>query len=131
MKVIPKLNLNQNPQNCEEGSLVFAKNMKLDSDGSLTTDFGSEDLQNCTSDDVNFVGHIVGLDNKIYLFSHKYNDNIYEYDEITKKAKRLTTGWSYSGGEIDGCVSTNISGEKILSIAECDPTGAKIFHLNI
>lgn len=134
MKVIPKLNLNQNPQNCEEGSLVFAKNMKLDSDGSLTTDFGSEDLQNCTSDDVNFVGHIVGLDNKIYLFSHKYNDNIYEYDEITKKAKRLTTGWHYSGGEIDGCVSTNISGEKILSIAECDPTGAKnipLKHINL
>ena len=134
MKVIPKLNLNQNPQNCEEGSLVFAKNMKLDSDGSLTTDFGSEDLQNCTSDDVNFVGHIVGLDNKIYLFSHKYNDNIYEYDEITKKAKRLTTGWNYSGGEIDGCVSTNISGEKILSIAECDPTGAKnipLKHINL
>ena len=134
MKVIPKLNLNQNPQNCEEGSLVFAKNMKLDSDGSLTTDFGSEDLQNCTSDDVNFVGHIVGLDNKIYLFSHKYDDNIYEYDEITKKAKRLTTGWNYSGGEIDGCVSTNISGEKILSIAECDPTGAKnipLKHINL
>ena len=97
MKVIPKLNLNQNPQNCEEGSLVFAKNMKLDSDGSLTTDFGSEDLQNCTSDDVNFVGHVVGLDNKIYLFSHKYNDNIYEYDEITKKAKnkvRNEYNWS-------------------------------------
>lgn len=141
MRVIPKLNLNQNPQNCEEGSLVFAKNMKLDSDGSLTTDFGSEDLQSCTNDNVKFVGHIVGLDNKIYLFSHRYDENeektyddIYEYDEVTKKAKRLTTGWTYSGGEIDGCVSTNISGEKILSIAEYNITGTKnipLKHINL
>ena len=141
MKVIPKLNLNQNPQNCEEGSLIFAKNMKLDSDGSLTSDFGSEDLNNCTTDDVNFVGHIVGLDNKIYLFSHIYDDTnnknydyIYEYDEKTKKATKLTTGWTYSGGVIDGCVSTNISGEKILSIAEYDTTGTKnipLKHINL
>ena len=140
MKVIPKLNLNQNPQNCEEGSLVFAKNMKLDSDDSLTTDFGVENLSNCTTDDVNFVGHIIGLDNKIYLFSHISNSNnenydyIYEYDEITKKATKINCGWTYSGGEIDGCVSTNISGEKILSIAEYDTTGTKnipLKHINL
>lgn len=139
MKVIPKLNLNQNPQNCEEGSLVFAKNMKLDSDDSLTTDFGAEDLSDCTSDEINIIGHIIGLDNKIYLFSHVDNfgditDAIYEYDESTKKATKINCGWKYSGGVIDGCVSTNISGEKILSIAEYNSTGNKnipLKHINL
>ena len=137
MKVIPKLNLNQNPQNCEEGSLVFAKNMKLDSDDSLTTDFGSENLNNCTSDEINIIGHIIGLDNKIYLFSHvddfgDITDAIYEYDETTKKATKINCGWKYSGGEIDGCVSTNISGEKILSIAEYNSTkNIPLKHINL
>lgn len=114
MKVIHKLNLNQNPQNCEEGSLVFAKNMKLDSDDSITSDFGYTDIE--TLKDVTIVGHIVGLDNKIYFFTN--NNRIYEYDETTKAVTRITAGWKYSGGEIDGCVSTNISGEKILTVAE-------------
>lgn len=134
MKVIPKLNLNQNPQNCEEGSIMFAKNIKLDHDGSFTSDFGYEDLSGCTSDTVNFVGHIVGLDNKIYLFSHTdTKDSIYEYDEITKTAIKLETSWTYSEGEIDGCVSTNVSGEKILTIAEYkdDDIDIPLKHINL
>ena len=134
MKVIPKLNLNQNPQNCEEGSIMFAKNIKLDHDGSFTSDFGYEDLSKCTSDTVNFVGHIVGLDNKIYLFSHTdIEDSIYEYDEITKTAIKLETSWTYNEGEIDGCVSTNVSGEKILTIAEYkdDNIDIPLKHINL
>lgn len=138
MKVIPKLNLNQNPQNCEEGSIMFAKNIKLDHDGSFTSDFGYEDLSGCTSDTINFVGHIVGLDNKIYLFSHigtypNTEDAIYEYDEITKTAIKLKTGWKYNDGEIDGCVSTNVSGEKILTIAEYkdDNIDIPLKHINL
>ena len=117
MRVIPKLNLNQNPQNCEEGSLMFAKNMKLDSDGSLVSDFGYENL--FAISDKTIVGHIVGLDNIIYIFTHTNNiSEIYAYNEKTEIATKIQCGWQYSGGEIDGTVTTNISGEKILSIAE-------------
>ena len=39
MRIIPKLNLNQNPQNCEEGSLIFAKNIRIDIDGTIHKDY--------------------------------------------------------------------------------------------
>lgn len=117
MRVIPKLNLNQNPQNCDEGSLMFAKNMKLDSDGSLVSDFGYKNISALSNKQI--VGHIVGLDNIIYIFTHTdSNSEIYEYNEKTETATKIQCGWKYSGGEIDGTVTTNISGEKILSIAE-------------
>ena len=133
MRVIPKLNLNQNPQNCEEGSLMFAKNMKLDSDGSLVSDFGYENIFALQNKQI--VGHIVGLDNIIYIFTHtNENSEIYEYNEKTKTAKKVQCGWKYSGGEIDGTVTTNISGEKILSIAEyvdSKNTLIPIKHINL
>ena len=113
MRVTPKLNLNQNPQNCEEGSLMFAKNMKLDSDGSLVSDFGYENIFALQNKQI--VGHIVGLDNIIYIFTHtNENSEIYEYNEKTK--------------------TTNISGEKILSIAEyidSKDTLIPIKHINL
>lgn len=133
MRVIPRLNLNQNPQNCEEGSLMFAKNMKLDSDGSLVSDFGYKDISALS--DKQIVGHIVGLDNIIYIFTHTDNNSeIYEYNEKAETATKIQCGWKYSGGEIDGTVTTNISGEKILSIAEyvnSKTTLIPIKHINL
>lgn len=133
MRVIPKLNLNQNPQNCEEGSLMFAKNMKLDSDGSLVSDFGYKNIFALQAKQI--VGHIVGLDNIIYIFTYTAGKSeIYEYNEKTETAKKVQCGWKYSGGEIDGTVTTNISGEKILSIAEyidSKDTLIPIKHINL
>ena len=133
MRVIPKLNLNQNPQNCEEGSLMFAKNMKLDSDGSLVSDFGYKNIFALQGKQI--VGHIIGLDNIIYIFTHtNKKSEIYEYNEKTETAEKVECGWKYSGGEIDGTVTTNISGEKILSIAEYtdnEDTLIPIKHINL
>ena len=133
MRVIPRLNLNQNPQNCEEGSLMFAKNMRLDSDGSLVSDFGYNNISALS--DKQIVGHIVGLDNIIYIFTHTDNNSeIYEYNERTETATKIQCGWKYSGGEIDGTVTTNISGEKILSIAEYIDSKTKLIpskHINL
>ena len=129
MKVKPKLYLNGSPQTAEEGSLAFARNMKIDNDGNLVSDYGYENIESLQ--DYNIVGHVVGLDNKIYLFTDKEEqikiegvdvyktiNIILEYDEITKTVNELETGWNYSNGEISGYVSTNITGEKILTIAE-------------
>ena len=69
MKVKPKLYLNGSPQTAEEGSLAFARNMKIDNDGNLVSDYGYENIESLQ--DYNIVGHIVGLDNKIYLFTDK------------------------------------------------------------
>lgn len=56
-----------NPAVCEDGSLVYAKNMKVDKDGCLVSDYGYENIPALL--DYNIVGHIVGLDNKIYFFT--------------------------------------------------------------
>lgn len=143
MKVKPKLYLNGSPQTAEEGSLAFARNMKIDNDGNLVSDYGYENIESLQ--DYNIVGHIVGLDNKIYLFTDKEEqikiegvevyktiNVILEYDEITKTVNELETGWKYNGGEISGYVSTNITGEKILTIAEYkENDNIPLKHINL
>ena len=112
---------------------MFAKNMRLDSDGSLVSDFGYNNISALS--DKQIVGHIVGLDNIIYIFTHTDNNSeIYEYNERTETATKIQCGWKYSGGEIDGTVTTNISGEKILSIAEYIDSKTKLIpikHINL
>ena len=128
MKVKPKMYLNMSPQTMEEGSLVYARNMKIDDDGNLVNDYGYENIAALAG--LSIVGHIVGLDNKIYFFTS--NSSIIEYNEISKTATTLNTRWTYSGGEIDGYVSTNISGEKILTIAEYKSGGnIPLKHINL
>lgn len=132
MQVKPKLSLNNSPTNCEEGSLVFAKNVKVDTDGSIVPDYGYDAIT-VVSDahKGTIVGHIVGLDNTIYFF---FADNvIVEYNELNKSANVIACAWQYeAGAEIDGCVTTNVSGEKILTIAQYKEGGnAPLQHINL
>lgn len=123
-KVKPKLYLNMSPETVEEGGLVFARNMKIDDDGHLTSDYGYKDLNLPQLSGKTIIGHIVGLDNKVYLFTKQgeYPSdvyNIFEYDEIKRTVRNTgVSEWSWRNGKISGYVSTNISGEKILTIAE-------------
>lgn len=142
MKIKPKLYLNGSPQTAEEGSLAFARNMKIDNDGNLVSDYGYKTIE--ALKDYNIVGHIVGLDDKVYLFTDKeeqieIGDNLYktvntilEYDELDETVTILKTGWKYSNGEISGYVSTNISGEKILTIGEYkEDASIPLKHINL
>lgn len=120
------------PQTAEEGSLAFARNMKIDDDGNLVSDYGYKNISAMAN--YNIVGHIVGLDNKIYFFCYTSGvSKIVEYDEVAETATPLTTTWTYSGGEIDGYVSTNQSGEKILTVGEYKEGGSDIplKHINL
>ena len=120
------------PQTAEDGSLAFARNMKIDDDGNLVSDYGYKNISAMAN--YNIVGHIVGLDNKIYFFCHTSNvSKIVEYDENLETATELTTTWTYSGGEIDGYVNTNQSGEKILTVGEYLSNGSEIplKHINL
>lgn len=120
------------PQTQDDGSLAFARNMKIDDDGNLVSDYGYKNINSMAN--YNIVGHIVGLDNKIYFFCYTNNvSKIVEYDEVEETATELITTWTYSGGEIDGYVNTNQSGEKILTIGEYLPNGSEIplKHINL
>ena len=128
-RIKPKLYLNMSPQTQEENTLAFARNLKIDDDGSLVSDYGYETITPLSSDTI--VGHIVGLDNKVYFFTS--NNHIVEYDEITKLiTRRIQNKWHYNGGEIDGYVSTNQSGEIILTVAEYKENGhVPLKHINL
>ena len=39
-QIVPKLNLNKTPALVENNSLVFAKNIRLDADGTIHRDYG-------------------------------------------------------------------------------------------
>ena len=128
------------PQTAEDGSLAFARNMKIDDDGNLVSDYGYKNIVCSVLNDAtpafalnsyNIIGHIVGLDNKIYFFTS--DNKIIEYDEVLETANKLNTTWTYSGGEIDGYVNTNQSGEKILTIGEYLDNGSEIplKHINL
>ena len=136
------------PQTVEDGALAFARNMKLDDDGNLISDYGYKYITCIVANDVtppvalntyNIVGHIVGIDNKIYFFCSTFNETtwtnskIIEYDEVANTATRISTNWSYSGGEIDGYVNTNQSGEKILTVGEylANDNSIPLKHINL
>ena len=104
MKAVTKLNLNMNPSVCEDGSLVFARNMKVDKDGCLTNDYGYKNIPELNK--YNIVGHIVGLDNKIYLFTdttknvqigveNEYIPFTGELDTIYKHTSDAVNGFKY------------------------------------
>lgn len=105
--------------------------------------FGSDDQQGVEyTFDVNDDGYITrnGLlfrDSSIaaQLFPN-FNDRvkIFEYDEVRKTFKIVKCAWKYSGGEINGCVSVNGSGEEILTICEASKDGitlVPIKHINL
>jgi len=164
-RIVNKLDLNKTPQNCEDYSLVFAKNVKVTKDGSLTADSAFADISYYISRKILFkgqfvapyshqlLGQIVGINNKIYFFTRNFyrvnlagtssintnggdigsvtaNDDvvisadtctdctIIEYDEITKTKKLIKCNWTYSGGIIHGCVTSNNTNQSILVICE-------------
>lgn len=133
--ITPKLNLNKTPQSVDNNSLVFAKNIRLLSDGCLTGDssINEQEIIKVESSIIGssnikgkLVGEIVGVNNKIYFFvynSSSSTSSIYEYDETKEISEGvnpilLNTNWSYNGGEITGCVTINNTNESILTICE-------------
>lgn len=142
--IIPKLNLNKTPQAVDSNSLVFAKNIKVNTDGSLGRDNSiiqakangrAIDLSKITGNILNksteYLGHIVGVNSCIYLFM-KLNDlddnneiisssyKVYEYNEVTEALNVVPCNWTYHGGKITGCVTTNNTNQKILTVSEYD-----------
>lgn len=182
--IIPKLNLNKTPNLVESNSLIFAKNIRLDIDGSIHRDYGISSIfdkivegksstftsflakvkadvkakyevekakENPNDTLVGFyelflnkviiyeagknpTSSIVGIipsTTEVYIFMRlswtetilttdydKAYDFIICYDEQTKETSVCNCNWTYSGGEIDGCVINNLRGEKIINIGE-------------
>lgn len=141
-KIVPKLNLNKTPQLIENGSMIYAKNIKLLKDGSIGVDDSVEEKDTGyidNVDDIDFkkglLGYIVGLNNIVYLFKIDKDTNkptIYEYNEIDGSKTKIKCNWSYSGGSIHGLATMNNTGETILTICEYgDNINVPIKHINL
>lgn len=131
-RIINKLNLNKTPQNVEDNSLVFAKNIRLLSDGSIGADNSIIPTQISSTGEL--LGNIVGINNKIYLFVKTENDdcNILEYNELNKETKIINCAWTYSGGQITGCLTSNNANSTILVVCEYDaPVDVPIKYINL
>lgn len=154
-KLVPKLSLNRTPQTADNGSLVYAKNIKLNKDGTIGPDYdfikANINWGTYTSFDKRHpvVGYIVGLNNKVYYFINyesiyrtglitdnpviQYVSKIIEYNELTNKSREINSSWTYHNGTITGFVTTNHTGEEILTICESsdDSLEIPIKHINL
>lgn len=133
-KIVTKLNLNKTPQQVENNSLIFAKNIKLLKDASLSADSSFDKIFDSYRRDLDelhlrdgYVGHIVGVNNTVYFFLNLEHDGdnanvkIYKYNEADAWLNTdnvIHCGWHYSGGKITGCTTINNTGEEILTICE-------------
>lgn len=85
-----------NPNSCDNGSLVYAKNMKIGDDGCLTNDYGYNNIPGLEK--YNVVGHIVGLDNKVYFFTSNTHKEASEEEVVVETEPNIvvTEGTYYS-----------------------------------
>lgn len=187
--IVTKLNLNRTPNLVENNSLVFAKNIRIDIDGTIHKDYSinpmsivptsnhdifydniliriiadfNSIINNSDSDGtliecttyfldkiktiINYKGtytdnykngsfriiDVIPNSTEFYFFiDGVYTTQIEGFDEITHQENMIIRfdeetnmfypcdcNWTYSGGNIDGCVINNLLGEKIINIGE-------------
>lgn len=127
--IIKGLNLNKDPKGVPNGSLIFAKNIKLDDDGmNITNEEGFIEALGVDSIGEELKGKIVGTitcNKEIVLFT--YDDTtkqsfIYRAQEVDNSDKLnlipVQTAWKWSGGTIHGTYTYNVNNELIVCIAE-------------
>lgn len=121
---IPSLNLNKSPKECKNGSMIFAKNIKLSSNGDFITNeegfkyVGSEikgriiEIIPCETEYVVLSREIGTIDNNSHIYRCKEDVN----GNVT--TTEINTAWKYNGGDITGTYTYNVNGELIIAIAE-------------
>lgn len=129
MEIVKELNLNKSPQDVPNGSLIFAKNVKLSEDGSyltqeepITSFIGKYEL------DISVLnGNIIGViacSKDLIIFTDE--DYIYRYslDIVNDLYQRTgifapdSHNWRYEGGTLKGTYTYNVNKELIISVAE-------------
>ena len=131
MNIVKELNLNKTPNVVPNGSLVFAKNIKVSPDNSYITN--EEGLTYAFSTPVE--GKIVGIIpcmKEIVILSYLEADTGEHSSHIYRCVENEVTGlldlteiysaWNYSGGKIVGTYTYNVNNELIVAIGEYDAT---------
>jgi hypothetical protein len=140
MNIVPKLNLNKHPKDCDNLSLVDARNIKISHDESCITNENSI-ITNALIQTViykiynnnNFlIRGVIPINTGIVLFVQDYNKvetninklDIFIYNEKTiNKDENIYlaySGLSYHGGKFTGTFTYNVENELIIAFSEYD-----------
>lgn len=122
MEIIPKLNLNRNPKDIPNNSIVAAKNMVVDDTGSyFTNEWGFKVAFACPNDN-EFICGVIPTNKELVIFTYCTKDKlsrIYRYKDDGSYFE-VNVGWTYSGGKITGSYTYNYKGELIIAVGEYD-----------
>ena len=109
MEIIPKLNLNRNPKDIPNNSIVAAKNMVVDDTGSyFTNEWGFKVAFACTNDN-EFICGVIPTNKELVIFTYCTKDKlsrIYRYKDDGSYFE-VNVGWTYSGRKITGSYTYN------------------------
>ena len=139
MNIVPKLNLNKHPKDCDNLSLVDARNIKISHDESCITNENSI-ITNALIQTViykiynnNFlIRGVIPINTGIVLFVQDYNKvetninklDIFIYNEKTiNKDENIYLAYSelsYHGGKFTGTFTYNVENELIIAFSEYD-----------
>lgn len=139
MSVVPKLNLNKHPKDCDNLSLVDARNIKISHDESCITNENSIITNALIQTAIyniyrnNFlIRGIIPINTGIVLFVQDYNKveaninklDIFVYNEKTidkdENIYLAYSGLSYHGGKFTGTFTYNIENDLIIAFSEYD-----------
>lgn len=120
MKIKPILNLNKHFNECEDYSLVNAKNIKLTKDNIITNDNTIElndTIDNKLSKEESIVG-CIPCNTELVIFTSI--GHIYRYDETNDSIDLVIQDFGYNGGKITGTFTYNVNNDLIISFGEYD-----------
>lgn len=133
MDIVKSLNLNKSPNTVPNGSMIFAKNIKITEDGTaITNDDGfvkaipEDTLQG------EIVGFIPCVEEIVVFTYNKTNKNsyIYRLKEINNTSyivvEEVSCAWKWSEGKIKGTYTYNVNKDLIISIAESPKDSSNI-----
>lgn len=139
MSVVPKLNLNKHPKDCDNLSLVDARNIKISHDESCITNENSIITNALIQTAIhniyrsNFlIRGIIPINTGIVLFVQDYNKveaNINKLDVFVYNEKTIDkdeniylaySGLSYHGGKFTGTFTYNVENDLIIAFSEYD-----------
>ena len=129
MQIVPKHNLNKTPNVVDNGSIVCAKNICLDTTGSYIKNedyFIMSNVTSCCNSNLKIVG-IIPADNELVIFKYDESDkssHIYRSDNNGEY--EVNTKWNWSGGKITGGYNYNYKGQLVIVVAEYGVNGKKI-----
>ena len=139
MSVVPKLNLNKHPKDCDNLSLVDARNIKISHDESCITNENSIITNALIQTAIHNIYHnnflirgIIPINTGIVLFVQDYNKveanvnklDIFVYNEKTidkdENIYLAYSGLSYHGGKFTGTFTYNVENDLIIAFSEYD-----------